>query len=77
MLTGVTCVAARPRGITVRFGLQNLGPGRLTVLSVSAHLPIGSLSPTAGRVPARRTCGGAGIEPATYQDSFAACSTAG
>ncbi len=60
-----TCLTLGRQGFTVVFGLQNNGLGRVTVLSVSAHRPVGGLEPTRGRVPAVRTCGGAQVDAAT------------
>jgi hypothetical protein len=65
VLAGVTCVVTRPRGFTIVLGLQNAGPDRVTVLSVSPSVPTGGLSAIGGRAPARRTCGGVDVDPGT------------
>jgi hypothetical protein len=64
-ITGQTCLTTQRGRFTITFGLQNTGLGRVTVLSVAAHLPLGGLRPTGGRVPATRSCGGAEIDPGT------------
>jgi hypothetical protein len=60
-LTGQTCLTLDRNRMTFVFGLQNVSPAPVSVLSVSAHLPIGGLTPLGGRVPAERTCGGATV----------------
>ncbi len=60
-LVGETCLTLGRNRMTLVFGLQNKSPAPVSVLSVSAHLPIGGLIPRGGRVPAEQTCGGAAV----------------
>jgi hypothetical protein len=62
---GELCVRTQlGRTMTVQFELENAGPDEVTVLSISAHLPIGGLIPTGGQAPATSYCGAA-VDPAT------------
>ena len=45
------------RTMIVEFELENVGLDPVEVLSLSAHLPIGGLDPTGGKVPANSLCG--------------------
>jgi hypothetical protein len=64
-LTGDLCVQTpSPRTMIVEFEVENAGLDQLEVLSLSAHLPIGGLTPTGGKVPARSLCGRP-VDPAT------------
>jgi hypothetical protein len=60
-LAGQTCLTFGPGRLTFVLGLQNNTLAPVSVLSVSAHLPIGGLTPLGGQVPAERTCGGATV----------------
>jgi hypothetical protein len=64
-LTGDMCVqTSDPRSMVVEFEVENAGLDQVEVLSLSAHLPIGGLDPTGGKVPARSLCGKP-VDPAT------------
>jgi hypothetical protein len=57
-LSGDLCVQTPgPRTMVVEFELENAGLDQVEVLSMSAHLPIGGLDPTGGKVPAQSLCG--------------------
>ena len=63
--TGDLCVQTPTRRIMiVEFEVENAGLDQVEVLSLSAHLPIGGLDPTGGKVPARSFCGRP-VDPAT------------
>jgi hypothetical protein len=56
--TGDLCVQTPDRHtMIVEFEVENAGLDQVEVLSLSAHLPIGGLEPTGGKVPARSLCG--------------------
>ena len=56
--TGDLCVQTPTRRIMiVEFEVENAGLDQVEVLSLSAHLPIGGLDPTGGKVPASSLCG--------------------
>jgi hypothetical protein len=64
-LIGDLCVQTQdPRTMIVEFEVENAGVHQVEVLSLSAHLPIGGLDPTGGKVPARSLCGRP-VDPAT------------
>jgi hypothetical protein len=63
-LAGDMCLDTGPRSMTVQFQVENAGQAEVTVLSVSAHLPIGGLVPTGGEAPAGTYCG-TDVDPAT------------
>jgi hypothetical protein len=64
-LAGDLCVqTSDPRRMIVEFEVENAGLDQVEVLSLSAHLPIGGLDPTGGKVPARSLCGKP-VDPAT------------
>jgi hypothetical protein len=57
-MAGHLCVQLPdPRTMVVEFEVENAGLDQVEVLSLSAHLPIGGLDPTGGKVPARSLCG--------------------
>ena len=57
-VTGGLCVQTPTRRtMIVEFEVENTGLAPVEVLSLSAHLPIGGLDPTGGKVPARSLCG--------------------
>jgi hypothetical protein len=63
--TGDLCVQIpSPGRMVVEFEVENAGPDQVEVLSLSAHLPIGGLDPTGGKVPAESLCGRP-VDPAT------------
>jgi hypothetical protein len=63
-LGGLCVQTADPRKMVVEFEVENAGLDQVEVLSLSAHLPIGGLDPTGGKVPARSLCGKP-VDPAT------------
>jgi hypothetical protein len=64
-LIGDLCVQTPDPGtMIVEFEVENAGLDQVEVLSLSAHLPIGGLAPTGGKVPARSLCGRP-VDPAT------------
>jgi hypothetical protein len=63
--TGDLCVQVPTRRtMIVEFEVENAALDPVEVLSLSAHLPIGGLDPTGGKVPARSLCGRP-VDPAT------------
>ena len=57
VIGGLCVQTPSPRSMIVEFELENTGLDQVEVLSLSAHLPIGGLEPTGGKVPARSLCG--------------------
>jgi len=57
VIGGLCVQTPSPRSMIVEFELENTGVDQVEVLSLSAHLPIGGLDPTGGKVPARSLCG--------------------
>ena len=58
------CVETTDRLLTVQFTIENAAINRVTVLSVTAHLPIGGLHAAGVELPSRRFCGRP-VDPAT------------
>ena len=50
------CVRTMRNTLSVQFTLENVAPGRVTVLAVTARLPIGGLEATGVQLPADGTC---------------------
>ena len=57
VIGGLCVQTPSPRSMIVEFEVENTGLHQVEVLSLSAHLPIGGLDPTGGKVPARSVCG--------------------
>jgi hypothetical protein len=64
VIGGLCVQTPSPRTMIVEFEVENVGLDQVEVLSLSAHLPIGGLDPTGGKVPARSLCGRP-VDPAT------------
>ena len=57
VIGGLCVQTPSPHSMIVEFEVENVGLDQVEVLSLSAHLPIGGLEPTGGKVPARSLCG--------------------
>ena len=57
VIGGLCVQTPSPRSMIVEFEVENTSLDQVEVLSLSAHLPIGGLDPTGGKVPARSLCG--------------------